>query len=321
MTISVVIATYNGERFIREQLNSILTQTLLPNEIIVSDDGSTDSTWVILEEYKTRHPSLFHVFRNIGKHGAHNNFKNAFQYVTCDLVAACDQDDIWMPEKLERSVAALTDGVSLVFCQEKIRYENGKEVIMLHTMPLLYQCIFGEVIPGHLIVCKREVLDVYKLNTEITFDMGMVLYAASNYSGVGIDYIGCIWRRHEHVVTSEFSDHNTFYVEKISKWKKLYRSLGMLRRGDRSDVIARRMNSMHTIIEHYSGRRGELRLTQWMGQQTPLSLMKTCFAYMRIMQRQETYKKASVHTKIGMSLYAFCYPAMYWYDYHNHDSL
>lgn len=223
MTVSVVIATYNGEKYIREQLDSVLAQTLKPDEIIVSDDFSTDRTWEILEDYKLEFPSLFHLYRNKGKHGPHSNFKYAFQFVTCDIVAPCDQDDIWMPEKLERSVAALTDETSLVFCQEKIRHENGKEDIMLHTMPLLYQCIFGEVIPGHLIVCKREVLDVYKLNTEITFDMGMVLYAASKHSGVGIDYIGCIWRRHEHVVTSEFSNHKTLFVDKISKWEKLHR--------------------------------------------------------------------------------------------------
>lgn len=321
MTISVVIATYNGEKYIREQLDSVLAQTMEPDEIIVSDDGSKDKTWDILEEYKSKYPSLFHLYHNTGKHGAHSNFKNAFQYVTCDIIAPCDQDDIWMPEKLERSVAALTDEVSLVFCQEKIRHENGKEDIMLHTMPLLYQCIFGEVIPGHLIVSKREVLDVYKLNTEITFDMGMVLYAAAKHSGVGIDYIGCIWRRHEHVVTSEYSDHKTFYVEKIGKWKKLHRTLKMLRKGEKSEVIAKRMHSMHTIIEHFHGGLKEQQLTQYMERQTPMSIIKACYAHMRIVQHQNRFAKASLHTKIGMSLYAFCYPAVYWYDYHNHDSL
>lgn len=321
MTISVVIATYNGEKFIREQLDSVLAQTLKPDEIIVSDDFSTDRTWEILEDYKLKFPSLFHLYRNKGKHGPHNNFKYAFQFVTCDIVAPCDQDDIWMPEKLERSVAALTEGVSLVFCQEIVRYEKGTESIMLHTMPLLYQCIFGKVIAGHLIVCKREVLDVYKLNTEITFDMGMVLYAASKQSGIGIDYIGCIWRRHEHVVTSAFSDHKILYVEKISKWKKLHQTLRMLRRGVRSEVIAKRMNSMHTIIKHFNGGREELLLSQYMGMQTPMSILKACFGHMRIVQHQDTFRKASLHTKIGMSLYSFCYPAIYWYDYHIHDSL
>ena len=321
MTVSVVIATFNGEKYIREQLNSILAQTLMPDEIIVSDDNSTDHTWEILNEYKSEYPSLFHLYRNSEKHGPHNNFKYAFRFVTCDVVAPCDQDDIWMPEKLERSVTALTEGVSLVFCQEIIRHENGMENILLHTMPLLYQCIFGQVIAGHLIVCKREVLDVFKLNTEITFDMGMVLYAASKRSGVGIDYIGCIWRRHEDVVTSEFSDHKTLYVENISKWEKLHRTLKMMRRGEKSEVIARRMHSMHTIIVHFDGGEKERKITQYMWRQTPLSIIKSCYTHMRIVQSQIAFKKATLRNKIGMSLYAFCYPAMYWYDYHIHDSL
>ena len=61
MTISIVLATYNGEKYLREQIDSVLAQTLMPDEIIVSDDGSTDGTWDILEEYKNRNPSLFHL--------------------------------------------------------------------------------------------------------------------------------------------------------------------------------------------------------------------------------------------------------------------
>ena len=188
-------------------------------------------------------------------------------------------------------------------------------------MPALYQCIFGRVIPGHLIVCKREVLDVFKLHTEITFDMGMVLYAAAKHSGIGIDYVGCVWRRHDHVVTSEFSNHKTLYVERISKWRKLFRTLIMMRQGKRSEVIARRMHSMHTIIARFNGGGIEQHIARYMEQQTPKSLVKACYAHMRIVQRQDGYIKASLHTKIGASLYAFCYPAIYWYDYHIHDSL
>lgn len=321
MTISVVIATYNGEGFIREQLDSVLAQTLKPDEIIVSDDGSTDGTWGILEQYQSQFPSLFHLYRNTGEHGPHKNFKHAFQFVTCEIVAPCDQDDIWMPEKLECSVAALKDGISLVFCQELIRHENGEEKLLLHSMPRLHQCIFGEVIPGHLIVCRREVLDVYRLQTEVTFDMGMVLYAAAKNSGIGIDYVGCVWRRHKNVVTSAFSDHNTLSVEKISKWKKLFRTLKMMKRGERSEVLARRMHSMHIIIEHYNGGADELRITEYMRLQTTLSMIKACFAHLHMVRCMDSFAASSLRTKIGMSLYAFCYPAIYWYDYHTEDSL
>lgn len=320
MTISVVIATYNGEKFLREQIDSVLAQTLMPNEIIVSDDGSMDGTWAILEEYQKRYPKLFRLYKNEGEHGPHENFKQAFQYVTCDLVAPCDQDDIWMPEKLERCLAVMDEKTSLVFCQEKMRNEDGTAWDMPHAMPILRRCIFGDVIPGHLIVCRKEALDVYEIAPEITYDWGMTLSAAIHASGKRIDYVGCVWRRHENVVTSQYSAHNTTTIEKISKWKKLWRSIRMLRQGVHSDVVARRMNSLGNILRHYHKEK-EATIAFNMEKQTPQSLLNACRSYMQIMMHEQAFKDASIKQKIGMMAYAYCYPTIWWYNYHTHKSL
>ena len=334
MTISIVIATYNGEKFLREQLDSVLAQTLMPDEIIVSDDGSSDGTWEILEEYKEKYPNLFRLYHNDGEHGAHNNFKYAFQYVTCDLVAPCDQDDIWMPEKLERSVGALNENTSLVFCQEKIRYESGREEFLPHFMRPLNQCIFGNEIFGHLILCRREVLDLFKVAPEITYDWGMALYAAADKSAIGIDYVGCIWRRHENVVTSAFSEHNSVKIEKINKWKKWYYVMRMVSRGAYSDVVALRMKSIYTLLDWRKtegailyGEKGYdilaacIDVATCVAKQTPKAILNASFVYANIIRHEAEYRHASVRKKIGKLCYAFCYPAMWWYDYHNHDSL
>ena len=334
MTVSVVIATYNGERYLSEQIDSVLAQTLNPDEIIVSDDGSTDGTWKILEEYKAKYPKLFRLYHNEGEHGAHNNFKYAFQFVTCDLVAPCDQDDIWMPEKLERSVAALQEGISLVFCQEKIRHENGEEKSLPHMMPTLYQSIFYNDIFGHLMVCRREVLELFAVAPEMTYDWGMALYAAIDNSGIGIDYEGCVWRRHVGVVTSFFSDKNPVKLEQISKWKKWWRALRMTAKGSKSEVIARRMHSIYTIMEWRRIEGAVLRGTKvydmlsacidvatCIEQQTPKSIWHASFVYVNIIRHQDDFKHCTLCEKIGKVFYAFCYPAMYWYDYHEYDSL
>lgn len=322
MTLSVVIATYNGEKFLREQLDSVLAQTLMPDEIIVSDDGSMDGTWAILEEYWKRYPKLFRLYKNEGKKGAHENFKQAFQYVTCDLVAPCDQDDIWMPEKLARSVASLDAETTMVFCKEEMLKENGSEESLHHAMPILRKCILGDVIPGHLIVCKREELEVYRIAPEITFDWGMTLYAAIHQTGKEIDYVGCIWRRHANVVTTEFSDHKNkiLKVEQISKWKKLCRSIRMMRRGVRSEVVARRMDSLGRILEYYQ-RIQESHVVRNIEKQTAGALICACWQYAAIVCKEKEFKEASIRTKIGKMAHAFCYPAMWWYDYHKHDSL
>lgn len=106
MTLSVVIATYNGARFLREQLDSIYAQTRLPDEVVVSDDGSTDETLTILEEYKQRYGLKYSV--NDGKHGVNANFFRAMEMSSGDLISICDQDDIWFPNKLETLYAHIT---------------------------------------------------------------------------------------------------------------------------------------------------------------------------------------------------------------------
>jgi len=103
--ISIVMATYNGEHFLRKQLDSILKQQLLPEEIVISDDHSTDRTVEILEEYT----SAINYSANPNKRGVISNFKHAASKAGKQhYLAFADQDDLWLPEKLMYSIAALT---------------------------------------------------------------------------------------------------------------------------------------------------------------------------------------------------------------------
>ena len=322
MTLSVVIATYNGEKFLREQLDSVLAQTLMPDEIIVSDDGSKDGTWAILEEYKSKYPKLFRLYRNEKGLGPHENFKKAFQYVTCDLVAPCDQDDIWMPEKLERCVAALDEQTSMVFCNEIIKQEDGRMTKMHHAMPKLRDCIFGKDVYGHVMLCKREMLYVFSLGTEITYDWGLTLYASIFEIGKGIDYDGCIWRRHSQTVTTAYAGHSgKIKLERINKWKKFFRTIRLLRRGVKSEAIKNRMESIGAIIKHFAPSKNEGDVAIFVSEQKVRSMLKACYTHMQVVMQEKAYKEASLRNKIGMMAYSFCYPAIYWYDYHTHKSL
>ena len=106
--ISVAIATYNGEKYIREQLDSILNQTVVPDEIVISDDGSTDQTIKILQEIANSHQSKIHLYSDNPRHGFAYNFGYAVSHCSGDILFLCDQDDIWAPEKVER--------ISEVYC-------------------------------------------------------------------------------------------------------------------------------------------------------------------------------------------------------------
>lgn len=97
-TISIAMTTYNGERFLREQLDSLYRQSLMPTEIIVCDDASTDSTTSILEEYKQNHGLTY--FVNKARMGYNANFYQAISLCHGNYIALCDQDDVWQEDKL-----------------------------------------------------------------------------------------------------------------------------------------------------------------------------------------------------------------------------
>lgn len=99
--LSVAIATYNGERYIRKQIQSLLDQTILPKEIVVCDDQSTDKTVEAIEELSQSSTVPITIYRNDQRLGFGENFIKSASLCTTEFVAFCDQDDIWLPEKLQ----------------------------------------------------------------------------------------------------------------------------------------------------------------------------------------------------------------------------
>lgn len=116
MRISIAMATYNGERFLAEQLDSFASQTLLPVELVVCDDGSTDATLRIVDEFARRAPFIVRIFRNETNLGWRDNFLKAARLCEGDWIAFADQDDVWLSRKLEnvRRVFQRHPGVRLV---------------------------------------------------------------------------------------------------------------------------------------------------------------------------------------------------------------
>lgn len=113
--VSVAMATFNGERFLEQQLDSLAQQTLLPSELVACDDGSTDGTLEILRRFQAGAPFPVRIHCNQMRLGAGFNFLSALGRCTGDLVAICDQDDIWKERKLSACAEIMRDpGVALV---------------------------------------------------------------------------------------------------------------------------------------------------------------------------------------------------------------
>lgn len=98
--ISIALASYNGEKYIREQLDSILSQTIQDFEVVVCDDASIDNTWSILEEY-TEKDSRFRIYKNKENLGFKKNFEKAISLCKGNYIALSDQDDVWKERHLE----------------------------------------------------------------------------------------------------------------------------------------------------------------------------------------------------------------------------
>ncbi len=121
--ISVALTTYNGQDYIKEQLYSIINQSLSPYEIIICDDNSTDETLTIVETIAKSHTQI-KIYPNKANLGINLNFQKAISLCTGDYIALSDQDDIWRPAKLMTQLASL-----LVF-----KDNNDKGLLSLHDL-------------------------------------------------------------------------------------------------------------------------------------------------------------------------------------------
>ena len=126
MQISIAMGTYNGAVYLPEQLGSIAAQTRLPHELIVCDDCSNDSTPAIVEEFARRAPMPVRLQLNEQNLGSTRNFERAIASCTGDVIALCDQDDVWRSDKLQliEDAFARAPYAGLVFSDAEIVDEH-----------------------------------------------------------------------------------------------------------------------------------------------------------------------------------------------------
>jgi len=126
LTVSVLLATCNGERFLEEQLATIAAQSVLPAELVVCDDASSDETPGVLARFAATAPFPMRITSTGSRLGFRANFMRGTGLCRGDLIAFCDQDDRWHPGKLESMVAAFTGpSVLLAFHDAAILHADG----------------------------------------------------------------------------------------------------------------------------------------------------------------------------------------------------
>jgi glycosyltransferase involved in cell wall biosynthesis len=196
------MCTYNGERFLAAQIESILAQTYSNFELVISDDGSTDVTKAILKQYE-HHPKtkIFYQEKNIG---IIKNFAFATAQSQGSLIAYSDQDDVWMNQKLERLVNNI-GGSALVYSDSLLTDENGnslhKKLSDLRNMYtgndsrgyIFYNCVWG-----HGMMIRREIIEQSQPMPEnIHHDVWLAFKALTLGGIVYLHEVLTLYRQHQ----------------------------------------------------------------------------------------------------------------------------
>lgn len=160
--LSIALCTYNGEKYIEEQLQSIIKQTYQPDELIISDDFSTDKTIKIIEKFADK--ASFHVklLRHKKNNGTVKNFFEAIDACSGDYIALCDQDDIWCEDKLYK-------------CMKYIKKKDflPDEPVLLHTD------LF--VSDKNLKIISNSMMDSQKIKNEPDMQKALKVLLTQNY--------------------------------------------------------------------------------------------------------------------------------------------
>ena len=170
MNVAILLCTYNGENFLQEQLDSYLKQTFQDWHLFVCDDGSTDSTLVILEKFKADHPDRISIF-----HGKEKNSTRNFLYLASivpenfDYYTFSDQDDIWLPKKIEEGIKHLSFYPQNVPClygaRTELVNEHGKHIgfsPLFSKKPSFQNALIQSIAGGNTMVFNNTALKILR---------------------------------------------------------------------------------------------------------------------------------------------------------------
>lgn len=190
--VSIAMATYNGANYVAEQIDSILQQTYPFIEIVIVDDASKDNTVSIIEACQAQHPNV-RLYRNEKNKGVNKTFEKAISLCNGRYIALSDQDDIWMPDKIETLLAEI-GAHDAVYSNSMLVDERGrsfnKTFSSLMNLKSYYNgtpFLLSNTVPGHTILAKAPFLkSLMPFPAHLYFDLWIAFNAAA---GNGIKYV------------------------------------------------------------------------------------------------------------------------------------
>lgn len=220
--ISVAMSSYNGAKYIAEQLDSIINQTHTNIEIIIVDDGSSDGTRQIIAQYQTKYPDLIKLQHNVTNLGSVKSFELAISLSIGDYIALSDQDDVWYPNKLEELINNIGDNL-LIHSDDTVVDENMQVLYNSHfalskdkSLHTFSDYLLKNNVTGCTAMFSRRLIEL-----ALPFPVG--IFAHDHYLSIIASFYGKIkfldkplvyYRQHrDNVIGAKRPNFNTFMTQ------------------------------------------------------------------------------------------------------------
>jgi len=225
--VSIALCTYNGEEYLREQLDTLVNQTYPNIEIIAVDDCSSDSTVEILDEYSKKVPN-FQYYINDKNLGFTKNYEKAISLCNGEYIAIADQDDIWDLNKITLLKEHIGNNI-LIYAKSLMVNSNGESLgytSMHNRIPYSGNdpriTTFISLIWGHNMLFRKDLIaKIFPLNSNIKYYDWFISITSLNYGTVlYFDEILVYRRVHENNATTNIHLSKAEYLSEIKIWLK-----------------------------------------------------------------------------------------------------
>lgn len=274
MDISVVMATYNGEKYVKQQLDSVINQTRKPDELIIVDDGSKDNTVKIinkvLQDTKIKYKLIIHAKNQ----GVTRTFQEAITQASSEYIMICDQDDVWKANKIEQTIGAIKKDITMVVCDATLVDADlkpiGKSMFQYIGLPLAlndyYTTLYSKqmmlmslkrnYVTGMCMAGKRSViLKAFPFPETMTYDAWLAWNLANEGQTVFINEELVFYRQHDRNVVGTRKNKESlrkYYGHRRDDKKRLvekYKSLTKVKIAD-----AEVKSELEEAVEFYEER-------------------------------------------------------------------
>lgn len=298
--VSIVMCTYNGALFLEEQLLTLLQQTFFNFELIISDDCSTDGTRAILDKYAAA-DNRIGVYTNEKNIGYNKNFENAIKRTTGDYICISDQDDIWLPEKIEKLFSLLQENASVMVYHNTFQFtvtppyekkiNSGVNVLSSSDEA---DIIFHNSISGHTMLFNKIVLeDNISFPENVYYDWWLAVLALTKGKVSGTNEVLSYHRQHTSNASAKTGHRKFLSLSECEEKIIAYRAFLVI-----PGIRRNTKKILNQLIEYYSDlpeRKFSLPLFKYLlaNNRTLLKYKKTGFLYINIFKT--CYRMSRIH--------------------------